>query len=140
MGSLKERHDYTHVELMDLAQVDQRPGTNKPSWVAREDQEIFFRSAESNTILSSVFVGKDMIEGMALRIVGELQNFGSDTKDSAFALQTSGQVSEVMNSLFRPQIVVPHSLTISKTHLSYKGPAPKAASTSSVPVVTHFYV
>ena len=140
MGSLKERHPYTHVELMDLAQVDQRPGTDKPGWVAREDKDTFFRFAESNTILSSVFVGKDMIEGMALRIVGELQNFGSDTKDSAFALQASGQVSEVMNSLFRPQIVVPHSLTLSKTHLSYKGPAPKAASTSSVPVVTHYYV
>ena len=140
MGSLKERHPYTHMELMDLAQVDQRPGSNKPGWVAREDKDTFFRSAESNTILSSVFVGRDMIEGLALRVVSELQQFGSDTKDNAFTLQTSGQVSEVMNSLFRPQIVVPHSLTLPSTHLSYKGPAKKAGGASSAPVVTHFYV
>lgn len=81
-----------------------------------------------------------MIEGLALRVVSELQQFGSDTKDNAFTLQTSGQVSEVMNSLFRPQIVVPHSLTLPSTHLSYKGPAKKAGGASSAPVVTHFYV
>ena len=129
MGALKERHEFTHIELMDLAQVDQRPGSNKPGWVAREDKDTFFRSAESNTILSSVFVGRDMIEGLALRIVGELQHFGGDTKDNAFALQASGQASEVMNSLFRPQIVVPHSLTLTKSHLSYKGPVPKTTRT-----------
>ena len=140
MGSLKERHPYTHMELMDLAQVDQRPGSDKPGWVAHEDKDTFFRSAESNEILSSVFVGKDMIEGLALRIVGELQHFGSDTKDSAFTLQASGQVSEVMNSLFRPQIVVPHSLTIPKTHLSYKGPAPKAASSGLSYNPPNFYI
>ena len=140
LGALKERHEYTHIELMDLAQVDQRPGSDKPGWVAREDKDTFFRSAETNTILSSVFVGRDMIEGMALRIVGELQHFGGDTKDNAFALQASGQASEVMNSLFRPQIVVPHSLTLTKSHLSYKGPAPKAAGAGSSKQPVHFFV
>lgn len=140
LGSLGARNDYSHIELMDLATADQRPGTSKPAWVARQDKDLFNRSAESNTILSSVFVGRDMIEGLALRVVGELQQFSSDTKDNAFTLQASGQVSEVMNSLFRPQIVVPHSLALSKSHLSYKGPAKKAGGTSSAPIVTHFYV
>ncbi len=85
-------------------------------------------------------MGIDMIEGLALSIVNELQPFSSDTKESVYELQRSGQSDVVMNSLFRPQLLVPHSMTISKANLSYKGPGKNAAGTSSASVVTHYYV
>ena len=138
---MHEYHDVAHLELTDLAQIDQRPVTNPPAWVAHGDKDLFFRSAESNTILPSIFMGMDMIEGLALSIVNELQPFSGDTKEAVFELQRSGQSDVVMNSLFRPQILIPHSLTISKSNLSYKGPAKSTASAaSSAPIVKHFYV
>ena len=123
LDALQARHEYAHTELTDLALVDERPGNRTPAWVTPSDEDIFFSSAEDNTILSSVFVGPNMIKGLALRIVSDLQNFDSDTKYNAYQLQASGQVDEVMNSLFRPQIIIPHSITLSHSNLSYKGPA-----------------
>ena len=123
LDALQARHEYAHTELTDLALVDKRPGDLKPAWVTASDEEIYFSSAEYNTILSSVFVGPNMIKGLALRIVSDLQHFDSDTKHNAYELQASGQADELMNSLFRPQIVVPHSISFSHSNMSYRGPA-----------------
>ena len=123
MDALQARHEYTHMELTDLLLVDQRPGNKRPAWVMPWDEEVFFSSAEDNTVLSSVFVGANMVKGLALRIVSDLQKFSSDSVNNAYDLQISGQADQLMNSLFRPQIVVPHSITLSHSNLSYKGPA-----------------
>ncbi|WP_369790718.1 hypothetical protein [Rouxiella sp. WC2420] len=139
---------YGHLEAADLAQNDQRPGTKVPDWVSYDDKDKFFQGdVIDHEIIDLVFYGKDMIEGLAYRIVQDLREFSSATRDKALKMKDSKEVNGLMNSLYRPQVLFPHSLILDPKQFKYnaasnKSSASKAAplERKTVPAVQHFYV
>lgn len=106
---------YSHAQIVDLGNYDVRPVTNRPAWLAPQDKEIFFNgNITRKKVTEFVFVGKDMLKGIGMTILNDLREFSSETRDKVLNMRSESEINGVMNSMLRPQIAVPNSLTLKK--------------------------
>lgn len=127
---------YSHMEARDLATYDERPVTEAPEWLAKKDVGAFFNGKvkKEQTITDMIFFGENMLDSLGRLIVKDLREFSATTRQNVLSITDASKIDSVVNSMYRPQIVFPHSLKIKKG--KFDASIPKSTSN----VVPHYYV
>ncbi|CAG8872184.1 hypothetical protein PS726_05467 [Pseudomonas fluorescens] len=138
LGALGERFQYSHLELNDLVNPNYRQ-TNRAqnlSWYkedvnprtgTRNTQDFKDREGlEELTAVNAVFYGQQMLAGLGLRIAADLPSLNDATQEAVIEWTAADRpvenIGEVINTFYRPQILVPGRLPLNKGQFSYYAP------------------
>ncbi|MNV96404.1 hypothetical protein D3C71_1914090 [compost metagenome] len=81
---------------------------------------------EELTAAEAVFYGQQMLTGLGLRIAADLPSLTDATQEAVIEWTAADRpvenIGEVINNFYRPQIVVPGRLPLTKGQFSYYAP------------------
>ena len=134
----EKRGQYSHVEANDILSPDKRPvdyvknPTKKPGWLRKIDVPKF-QSSILNDVGGDVAVSADLLFGsesiqetMALNIVKDIRNLDRFSTRKIYNVSTSEARDKIVNTFYRPQLLVPHQLTLTKGDYVYTRALPPA--------------
>ncbi|MNX66582.1 putative deoxyribonuclease RhsA [compost metagenome] len=138
LGALGERFQYSHLELTDLTNPNYRQSNRvqnlswykedvNPRTGTRNTQDFKDREGlEELTAAEAVFYGQQMLTGLGLRIAADLPSLTDATQEAVIEWTAADRpvenIGEVINNFYRPQIVVPGRLPLTKGQFSYYAP------------------
>ncbi|SEJ18250.1 RHS repeat domain-containing protein [Pseudomonas sp. NFR16] len=127
MASLGNKHEFSHVQMQDLFELKERQiskeRAQKLSWLANEvdtDQKFEdFWSRDGlapNEEVDLLYLGNDMLKGIGLRTALDLRGMSDRTRTAVVEWsagdRSAENLSEVVNALYRPQVLVPGGLVL----------------------------
>ncbi|KAA0975079.1 RHS repeat domain-containing protein [Pseudomonas sp. ANT_H12B] len=116
---------YSLLQSLDIILPASRP-KGAPAWVkdARaygRDFALRDNEDEDTQRHGAMFVGEDMIRGMGLNVMIDVLNYAEDAGDTLYDVPAD----RLMNDLYRPQVLVPHSVRLKPQKYSYQQTRPK---------------
>ena len=134
----EKRGQYAHVEANDVLFPDKRPVDyvanpgKKPNWLRKLDVPKFQQSI-LNDVGGDVAVSADLLfgvesvqEAMALSIVKDIRNLDRFSTRKIYNAATSEARDKIVNTFYRPQLLVPHQLTLTRGQYEYTRSLPPA--------------
>ncbi|MBA1376250.1 RHS repeat-associated core domain-containing protein [Pseudomonas brassicacearum] len=150
LDNLSEAGEFTHMELKDLAAVGERGNSSTvdkmqaflkgPRGARRSDANLFMDNEKlrEETPSDLFYMGAEMLEGLTLNVVADVALLSTEAQADLFAM-SDDQMDLVVNSFYRPQVVVPREIRLSSDQVGFLHPEPRRAP-HHPPVVKHFYV
>lgn len=122
--TLNSYQDYALLQTHDILFPLKRPISSKSSteFLVESDHAVFndglqsnFNSDEGEATIGSIYMGKDIKEGLAMTVVWDLHAMGVDTKQKISELVTKDRNSNsVVQAFYRPQLLIPSGMRLSK--------------------------
>ncbi|MHC8402251.1 RHS repeat-associated core domain-containing protein [Pseudomonas sp. MDT1-17] len=117
---------YSLLQSLDIILPTSRP-KGAPAWV--KDAHAYGRDFalrdnedEDTQRHGAMFVGDDMIRGMGLNVMIDVLTYAEDAGDTLYEVPAD----TLMNSLYRPQVLVPNSVRLKPQKYSYQQTRPKS--------------
>lgn len=118
--------EYSMLQSLDIILPADRPKA-APAWVkdARaygRDFALRDNEDEDTQRHGAIFVGEDMIRGMGLNVMIDVLTYAEDAGDTLYEVPAD----TLMNSLYRPQVLVPNAVRLKPQKYSYQQTRPKS--------------
>lgn len=122
--SLNRYQDYALLQTHDLLLPLERPSssTSSTAFLADSDRAVFddgllsnFNSDEGAAVIGSIYMGKDIKEGLAMTVTWDFHAMGVDTKQKILErVVEDSNSNSIVQAFYRPQLLIPNGMRLSK--------------------------
>ncbi|KVQ00505.1 hypothetical protein WJ95_28390 [Burkholderia ubonensis] len=80
------------------------------------DRPVVAREAEA------IYTAEKLIEGIGIRLLRDVRTLPEDVREIVLSMESEDDLDMLMNTLYRPQILVPKGLTLNREQYQYLPP------------------
>ncbi len=117
---------FLHVTLNDTLFFNDRKTTKYPNSFTAKDINILKNEEIAEFASETIFTIADSIDALALRMIKSIRLLSNERQRELLATNTTEGFDILMNTLYRPQVLVPRKLALEKGQYTYtKPPVPQ---------------
>jgi hypothetical protein len=106
---------YAGAQLNDIMDIGRRSEKRLPGWMKSDSETMAAYRKPAAVREAEIFYTADkLIEGIGIRLLQDFREFPAPVRQQALATSSDVELDTLMNSFYRPQILVPKGLSLSK--------------------------